>query len=1105
MADDSRVEQLLDEILDSELPPEQVCAAYPHLLPEVRRRWQQVRAVQAGLDALFPTPVLGNETPAPFYPGAELPQIPGYEVEAELGRGGMGIVYKARDLRLNRPVALKMLLAGAYAAPEERQRFLREAEAVAGLRHANIVQVYGGGDHEGRPYFTMEHVEGGSLAQKLSGAPQPARQAAELLTALAEAVQVAHQGGIVHRDLKPANILLTADGTAKVADFGLARHFGGGPTLTLSGARLGTPSYMAPEQAAGKPGEVGPATDVYALGAVLYEMLTGRPPFRGETAAQTERQVVAEDPVPPARLNPAVPRDLNTICLKCLQKDPGRRYATAAALAEDLGRFCRDEPIAARPPGLPERVARWVRRRPTLAAALAAGLLAVVALVAASFWLVVQRGQLRGAVEADVREMEGLQQSARWAEARAVLERADARLGRGGPDDLRRRVDQGRRDLELVVRLDAIRLRRVTGGDLAFYKARADREYAEAIQGAGLGTPDDPASRLADKVSGSAVREALNAAVYDWAVCAADAPRRRWLLEVARQTDGAPDEWRGGALDPAVWDDERGLAELALSAPPAREPAPLLLALGERLRGIGGDAVPCLKRVQQEHPADFWPNLILGNALLRTNPQEAAGYYRAALASRPAAAVGYCAVGDALKLQNAPDEAADYYEKALRIDHTYARALNNVGDVLRERGRPDEALASYNEALRFDPDYTWARVNLANAMRDKGRADEAYDHYRQVLRIDPANPESLRGVAGILAGKGRGEEALPGWRVALEANPSHDAWYGYAELCLFLGQQDEYRRARRALLDRFGTTANPYVAEPVGRACLLLPGSADELRQAAALTERAVAARASTPRWIYRYFLFAKGLAEYRKGRLSGAIAMMEGEAGEVMRPAPGLIVAMAHHRLGRERQARKSLAAAVAGFDWRAAHADNRDVWIRHIFRREAEALIVPDLPAFLAGEYQPRDNDERLAFVGACQFQGRFATATRLFADAFATDSASAGDVMSERRYRAACCAALAGCGLGTEGAGLGDEERASWRARARDWLRADLAAWAGKVAADTAKNQPLAQKALARWQADPDLAGLREPSALEKLSADERKDCLALWEEVAAAAGR
>src|SRR5262245_44131903 len=292
MAVDSRVQQLLDELGHSRCTPAEVCAACPELLPEVRRRWLQMCAVKADLHDLFPTPRSDPDatdayTSVPRHTGAELPQIPGYEVEALLGRGGMGLVYKARHHKLNRFVALKMLITGAYAGPHERARFQREAEAVAGLRHANIIQVHDVGDHEGWPYFTMELLGGGSLAQALLGAPQPARQAVTLVATLAEAIQVAHRGGIVHRDLKPANILLTAEGTPKIADFGLARHFDGEPALTLSGARVGTPSYMAPEQVIGKAGTIGPATDIYALGALLYEMLTGRPPFRGETTSET--------------------------------------------------------------------------------------------------------------------------------------------------------------------------------------------------------------------------------------------------------------------------------------------------------------------------------------------------------------------------------------------------------------------------------------------------------------------------------------------------------------------------------------------------------------------------------------------------------------------------------------------------------------------------------------------------------------------------------------------------------------------------------------------------------------------------------------------------
>jgi serine/threonine-protein kinase len=350
------VDQLLKELLDSGATPEEVCRACPELLAPVRSRWQQVRALQAAVGALFPEspPVEGDDPNAtrPHAPStAELPHIRGYEVQELLGRGGMGVVYKAWHLRLQRPVAVKMLLAGAYAKPQELERFLREAETLAGLRHPNIVQVHEAGDVDGRPYFTMEYVEGGSLAQQLAGTPQPARQAAVSVAHVAEAVEMAHRGGIVHRDLKPANILVTADGTPKITDFGLARRLDGGARLTQSGVPVGTPSYMAPEQAQGQTHAIGRAVDVYALGVILYELLTGRPPFQGETPAETLLQVIHQEPVPPARLNARIPRDLETICLKCLQKEPERRYASAAALADDLHHFLEGRPIQARPLG----------------------------------------------------------------------------------------------------------------------------------------------------------------------------------------------------------------------------------------------------------------------------------------------------------------------------------------------------------------------------------------------------------------------------------------------------------------------------------------------------------------------------------------------------------------------------------------------------------------------------------------------------------------------------------------------------------------------------------------------------------------------------------
>jgi len=421
MSDDARIRELVEEALDTGRTPEELCRDAPELLPAVRAHVARLARLSAEVDSLFPPPGAGLRAEPPEV----LPAIPGYAVEGVLGRGGMGVVYRARHLKLGRDVALKMLLAGAYAGPRDLARFLEEARAAANLCHPNIVQVFDVGELEGRPYFTMELLAGGTLAELLDGRPQPAAWAAERLALLARAVEFAHKSGVVHRDLKPSNVLLARDGTPKIADFGLARRVGEGTTAATGGA-LGTPSYMAPEQVRGLAQARGPAVDVYALGAILYEMLTGRPPFRSDSALATQVQVLTADPVPPARLVARVPRDLETICLTCLHKDPARRYATASALADDLARFRRGEPITARPVGALERATRWVRRNPSRAA-LVVTALALVTLASAAGareWTLAARE--RADVErwsARLGTVRELQAAGRFEEARTALAR----------------------------------------------------------------------------------------------------------------------------------------------------------------------------------------------------------------------------------------------------------------------------------------------------------------------------------------------------------------------------------------------------------------------------------------------------------------------------------------------------------------------------------------------------------------------------------------------------------------------------------------------------------------------------------------------------------
>jgi WD40 repeat protein len=354
-------------------------------------RWQKLykglaRPGEAGvpglgrlLEDLGPTDLapMAASAPLPEPADAGFPAIAGYEILGELGRGGMGIVYKARQSGLKRLVALKVIRAGAGAGSRERARFRAEAEAIARLQHPHIVQVHEICEQGGLLCLALEFIDGGSLAQRIAGAPQPPRAAAELVEILSRAMHSAHEHNVVHRDLKPANVLLTRDGVAKIADFGLAKRLDDESAPTEPGSILGTPSYMAPEQVRGLGRGVGPAADVYALGAILYELLTGRPPFKGASPMDTVLQVIHDDPVPPSRLQ-RIPPDLETICLKCLAREPGGRYPSAAALSDDLRRFLDGAPIRARPAGRLKAAWKWARRRPAVAA-----LLAAVALVTA--------------------------------------------------------------------------------------------------------------------------------------------------------------------------------------------------------------------------------------------------------------------------------------------------------------------------------------------------------------------------------------------------------------------------------------------------------------------------------------------------------------------------------------------------------------------------------------------------------------------------------------------------------------------------------------------------------------------------------------------------
>jgi serine/threonine-protein kinase len=862
MPDEPRVEELLADMLDRQATPEEVCGTCQELLPVVRERWRQICRARAELDALLPIWPHGSPPTAPPEE-LPLPQVRGYEVESVLGRGGMGVVYRARHLPLGRLVALKMALAGSCAGPNERERFRREAEAVAALRHPNVVQVYDVGDADGRSYYTMELMEGGSLASKLSGAPQTARHAAALLATLAGAVQAAHEAGVVHRDLKPGNVLLTADGTPKVADFGLARRLDADERLTLSGAVIGTPSYTAPEQARGDRGAVGPRTDVYALGAILYECLTGRPPFHAGTAAATLQQVVADDPVPPRRLNPSVPRDLETVCLKCLHKEPRLRYASAAELANDLRRFERGEPIAARRVGVVGSLRKWARRRPAAAAILAAVAIVAAAGAVGGWLLLQQRADTRARQARTDQEVLDILGPARlrledgWkaadleklAEVRADAAHAEdvARAGASAPvqqeaesfrEEAAQRIARSQANRVLTEALvdltgpqstkeyarDASgQWRLIAGRDIDKRYTAAFRDWGLDVDGA---TEAEVVSRLAAEPE--PVVQELIAALDTWALWRQNRPGADWrrLFRVVDQLDQSDRgrRFRGllfegfspsvedvagivGAMSPwqalALWELRRSVAlgRLRREIDPRTEPV-LTVSLLAQLFVKAEDAASAeevLSLASTARSRDVVLLHRLGNLLAEQGP------------SRLEEAIGYyraarslrpglgVSLSDALVRAGRPSQAEDVMQVLLSEQPGHPDHLVHLGHALMTQRRFADAETTYRQAIALDPDYAEAHYNLGVALGRQDRPKEAEKPCRDAIKLRPDLAEAHNNLGNALIGQGRPKEAEKALRDAIKLKPDYAE--AHNNLGVALNDQGRHKEAEKALRD----------------------------------------------------------------------------------------------------------------------------------------------------------------------------------------------------------------------------------------------------------------------------------------------------------------
>jgi tetratricopeptide (TPR) repeat protein len=1218
----------------------------------------------------------------------------------ELGRGGMGVVYEAVQRSLNRRVALKVLPLAAALDARQLQRFKNEALAAASLHHEHIVPVYGVGCERGVHFYAMQLIEGHSLATVLHTLRNPSqdasasaaastaqaalstqpsgtrtaayyRAAARLGVDAAEALDHAHQLGVVHRDVKPANLLLDAAGKLWVTDFGLAR-LGSEAGLTLTGDLLGTLRYMSPEQALAKRVVIDHRTDVYSLGATLYEVLTLRPAVAGGDRQELLRQIAFEEPAPPRRLERGIPAELETVVLKALEKNPADRYATANELADDLQRWLDDRPIRARRPSLVQQARKWGRRhRPAVVAAGVVLALTLVLLGGVAGWLVQRRLATEAEAVQALAEAQEWQQQGRWPEARGAARRAEGLLtGGGGRAELRRQAAALLADLVMVERLEEIRLQQSQVKDQKYDVAGADAAYAQAFRDFGLDVEALGPDAAGEAIWSRSIRVELAAALDNWAMARREGRGKtegswKQLLAIARTADSDPLRTRVRlALESG---DKAELEEVAKAVPRANLTATTVVLLANALVDVEAfeRAVAVLRVGQSRSPGDFWLNHQLAFLLNDKAQQreEAIRFYTAALALRPNSHGVYNDLGRALYRKGEVEEAIACFYKAIALDPKFSMAHNNLGVALKDKGKLDEAIASYKKAIEIDPKYANAHNNLGSVLARKGRVDEAIACYKKAIEIDPKHANAHTNLGLALASKGKVEEAIACFHKAIALDPKYAMPHYSLGLALAgKGKVDGaiacYSRAialdprtveayvslgailcdvkrdhegaiacfRKAIaLDSKNATTHTNLGAALhvrgkvdeaiqcyNRAIALDPkraqphyhlgnalrgkGKVDEAiacyRKALALDPRNARAyvnlgailcdvkreyEEATACFKSAIALAPKdpvahtnlGHALSGKGEVEEAIAChrqaitldpkyarahsnlgnalhAKGKVDEAIECYRQAIVldpryATAHYNLGHALKAKGKVDEAIACFrraialapKFPQAHGALGQALLQqgeaieaqkalrrglgllpldHPLRgvtsrllRQCEQLIDTDakLTAFLAGKGAPADaaSQVRMADLAQQPFKRHYITAARLYRDAFARQPRLAAALLDGHRYKAACAAALAGCGQGKDAAQLNKSARVYWRQQALQWLRADLALRTSQLESN---KQEVAQ-ALRHWQQDPDLAGVRDESALARLPEVERQAWQKLWADVAATLAR
>ncbi len=1011
--------------------------------------------------------VLEDHEPAVATPPADVPDRDGpgsgrFELQGEIGRGGMGAILRGRDLDLGRELAIKVLLEPHRGDPDVVRRFVEEAQIGGQLQHPGVVPVYELGTFpDRRPYFAMKLVQGRTLAALLRERTSPAQDLPRFLAIFEPVCQTmayVHARGVIHRDLKPSNIMVGSFGEVQVMDWGLAKVLSqgaiadeapeaavttvrtgpaGSDSESQAGSILGTPAYMAPEQARGEVERIDERADVFGLGAILCEVLTGRPPYVGSTREEVRDRAARGDLADAlARLDASgVDAELIELARDCLAADRERRPRSAGEVARRLTAYRE---------GVQERLraAEWARveaqaradeeaKRRRLTAALAASVLVTAGVIAGGWAFLARQRAARLAATAravngalaDVERLRGQAQSAaaddpaRWSEAAEAAHRARDLLAQGEADEATRarvadvldavehehaaaaeRATEILRDRALLARLETIRGDRSEHWD----PKQTDADYAAAFAAFGVNPdrldPEEAGKRLGRRSDPVELASYLD----DWAVmrrkARGDQEGASWRRLLAASRTADPHPWRTALRDQVGGSDLEPLRRLAdaRGALEAQSSTSLvLLAVALMGRGDRDRAERVLRHAWELDPGDFWVNFELGEVRRidghYDRPDDAIRYLGAAVAIRPRGVAARVALGIALNDAGRLDEAAAAFRAALRIQPDDALARNDLGVVLLEQGRLEEGMAELRAAARLQPDYASPHDGLGNALAALGRHAEAVNEYRAALRIRPDFAQAHGNLASALRVLGRLDESIAESREALR------------------------------LLPRF----------PEAQLSL--------------------------------------GLALRSRGELDASVA-----------------------ELRRARDLAKSGTDLAGRID-------------RVLARTERDAALAARLPAVLSGATKPADAAATVEFARLCNLKGFQAAAARLWVEAFRAEPRLAVNPQLPHRYDAACAAALAGCGRGKDDPPPDAAARARWRRQALDWLEADLAAWSSLLETAPPRSRPAVLRRFQHWKADPDLAVLREPGGLADLPADERDACRALWARVERAFGQ